>query len=115
MPSELGQRIRTARQARGIGLRELAKSIGKSPGFLTQLECEDDVPSVAEETLRSVAARLDLSADELLVLAHRTPSDVVPGSALEVALYRRVKELSPADQEQVQRYMEKTFGRPGEG
>lgn len=114
MPSELGQRIRAARHARGLGLRELAKSIGKSPGFLTQLECDDDVPSVSEETLRSVADRLDVNADELLVLAHRTPSDVVPESALEVALYRRVKELTPADQERVRRYMEKTFAKPGE-
>lgn len=113
MPSELGQRIRGARLDRGIGLRELAKTIGKSPGFVTQLECEDEVPSVAEETLRSVARELGLDADELLVLARRTPSDVVPESSLEVALYRRVKGLSPAEQEQVRRYMERQFRREG--
>lgn len=110
MASELGQRIRSARKNRGIGVREFAKAIGKSPGFVTQLECEDEVPSVAEETLRSVARELSLDADELLVLARRTPSDVVPESSLEVALYRRVKGLSPAEQEQVQRYMNERFG-----
>lgn len=113
MASELGQRIRGARKELGIGLREFAKAIGKSPGFVTQLECEDAVPSVSEETLRSVARELSLEADELLVLARRTPSDVVPESSLEVALYRRVKGLSPAEQEQVQRYMDQQFGGDG--
>lgn len=110
MASELGQRIRDARQQQGLGLRDFAKAIGKSPGFVTQLECDEGVPSVAEDTLRSVASVLRLEADELLVLARRTPSDVVPESSLEVALYRRVKGLSRAEQEEMRRYMDQQFG-----
>lgn len=106
MPSELGQLIRTARQQKDIGLRAFAKLIGKSPGFVTQLECEDEVPSVAEDTLRTVARHLGLDADRLLVLAQRTPSDLVPESALEVALYRKVKSLSVREQERVQKYLD---------
>jgi transcriptional regulator with XRE-family HTH domain len=106
MPSELGHVIRTARQQKGIGLREFAKMIGKSPGFVTQLECEDEAPSVLEDTLRSVADHLGLDADQLMVLAQRTPSDVVPESQLEVALYRKVKGLSVQEQQRVQKYIE---------
>jgi transcriptional regulator with XRE-family HTH domain len=112
MPSELGQRIRNARQAREIGLREFAKLIDKSPGFVTQLECESVAPSVSEDTLRVIATKLRLDLDELLVLANRTPRDVIPESALEVALYRRVKGLSAAEQERVRKYMDNlTRGR----
>jgi len=106
MPSELGQLIRTARQQKDIGLRAFAKLIGKSPGFVTQLECEDEVPAVAVETLRTVARPLGLEADRLLVLAQRTPSDLVPESQLEVALYRKVKSLSVREQERVQKYLD---------
>ncbi len=101
MPSELGRLIRSARTDKGFGLRELAKEIKKSPGFLTQLECDDESPSVAEDTLRSIAEKLDLDADLLIVLARRTPSDVVPKSALEVALYRKVKGMSQKEQQDI--------------
>lgn len=111
MPSKLGQLIRNARQKQDIGLRAFAKMINKSPGFVTQLECEDEAPSVAEETLRSVAVALGLELDKLLVLAKRTPSDVVPESPLEVALYRKVKGLTVKEQEQVQKYMDRMRGK----
>jgi transcriptional regulator with XRE-family HTH domain len=101
MPSELGKLIRSTRTAVGFGLREFAREIGKSPAFLTQLECDDESPSVAEETLRTIAEKLDLDPDELIVRARRTPSDVVPESSLEVALFRKVKGMSAKKQQEV--------------
>jgi hypothetical protein len=83
------------------------------PGFVTQLECEDEAPSVAEETLRTVAKYLRLDPDELLVLANRTPRDVRPESPLEVTLYRKVKKLSESDQERVRLYMERIIRERG--
>jgi transcriptional regulator with XRE-family HTH domain len=115
MASELGKMIRETRLALGIGLREFAGEIGKSPGFVTQLECEDDVPSVAEETLRVIASRLRLNLDELLVLANRTPSDVIPESPLEVALYRTVKGLSASEQRRVKKYLDGLVRKRPEG
>lgn len=94
MPSELGKLIRAARTEKGLGLREFAKAIAKSPSFVTQLECEDDVPSVLEDTLTTIAENLDIDPDQLIVLAQRTPRDVVPESQLDVALYRKVKSMS---------------------
>lgn len=101
MPSELGKLIRSARTEKGFGLREFAKVIQKSPGFLTQLECEDDVPSVAEDTLVTIAKRLGLQADQLIVLAKRTPRDVVPQSTLDVALYRKVKGMNDRQKQEL--------------
>lgn len=101
MPSELGRLIRSARTEKGFGLREFAKAISKSPAFLTQLECDDESPSVAEDTLRTIAEQLDLDPDQLIVLARRTPSDVVPESTLEVALFRKVKAMSEREQQEI--------------
>ena len=98
MPSKLGQLIRTTRTAKGISLREFARRIGKSPAFITQLECDDEVPAVAEETLRAVAKELALEPGTLFVLAQRTPRDLIPKTEMEYALYRKVRSLSVAEQ-----------------
>lgn len=84
-----------------MSLRELARRIGKSPAFVTELECDHEVPHVAENTLRKVAEELDLDADLLFVLAQRTPSELVPKSETEVALYRRVKRMPDAEQKRI--------------
>lgn len=94
MPSELGQLIRETRLEQGIKLREFARRIEKSPAFVTQLECEEEPPSVAEDTLRRVADELGLKPGRLFVLAQRTPRDMTPASETEYELFRKVKSLS---------------------
>jgi transcriptional regulator with XRE-family HTH domain len=94
MPSELGQYIRDARQKKGIGVREFARLIGKSPAFVTNLEMDDRLPSATEDTWREIAKHLTLDPDDLITKAGKVPQDVVPEDALEVALYRKVKALS---------------------
>ena len=101
--SRLGVLIRSTRTAQDISLRELARRIGKSPAFVTELECDPEVPHVSEETLRKVAGVLGLDADRLFVLAQRTPSELVPESETEVALYRRVKAMPAAEQKRILR------------
>jgi transcriptional regulator with XRE-family HTH domain len=87
--------VRSAREARGIGLRDLARRIGKSPTLLVMLEKNDPAPSVSEETLRGISDVLELNADHLLTLAGKTPDDVVPEDAVEVSIFRLVKSLPP--------------------
>jgi hypothetical protein len=79
-----------------LGLRALAREVDRSPSFLVMIEKNNPPPAVAEETLRRIAAALDLNPDHLLTLAGRTPDDVVPADEVEVAIYRLVKKL-PAD------------------
>lgn len=107
MPSELGTLIRATRTEQEIGLREFARRIEKSPAFVTQLECDEDVPSVAEDTLTRIAAELGLELGRLFVLARRTPRDMVAETELEFALYRKVKTMSDRQQKELLDDLEK--------
>lgn len=98
MPSELGHFIRQKRTAAGLGLRELARLIRKSAPFLTQLELDDDPPQASEETLVAIAEALGEDPDELFARANKLPRALAPESATEVALYRRMKSMSAAEQ-----------------
>jgi len=62
--SELGDRLRSARTARGQSLRSLAERVGVSPSLISQVERGLARPSV--NTLYALARELDVSFDELL-------------------------------------------------
>jgi transcriptional regulator with XRE-family HTH domain len=94
MASSLGKEIRRARLKAGIGLRELARRIEKSPAYVVALERAEESPGVTEETLAAIAAELSLNADALMTLASKVPAEVKPKTPLEVELYRRVRQLS---------------------
>jgi transcriptional regulator with XRE-family HTH domain/quercetin dioxygenase-like cupin family protein len=59
----LGARLRDGRVAAGLSLRELARRLGVSPSFVSQIENGKSQPSVA--TLYALAQLLDLSIDRL--------------------------------------------------
>ncbi|UQX87002.1 XRE family transcriptional regulator [Jatrophihabitans telluris] len=59
----LGIRLKHARERSGMSLRELARQLGVSPSFVSQLENGKSQPSVA--TLYSLAQLLEVSIDEL--------------------------------------------------
>jgi transcriptional regulator with XRE-family HTH domain len=109
MPSELGSTIKARRTSLGIGLRELARRIDKSPTFVSILENSDDPPTGSEATLRKIEDELELPRDTLVTLAGKTPEDVAPKSSEDAALYRKVKGLRDWEKRQVMEYLEK-FG-----
>lgn len=59
-----GDRLRAVREAKGIGVRELARRIGCSPGLISQIESGRVHPSVPN--LYALARQLDASVDLLL-------------------------------------------------
>ena len=59
----LGARLRDVRLRSGLSLREVARQLGVSPSFVSQLENGKSQPSVA--TLYSLAQLLEVSIDEL--------------------------------------------------
>ena len=59
----LGARLRVVRQRSGLSLREVARQLGVSPSFVSQLENGKSQPSVA--TLYSLSQLLGVSIDEL--------------------------------------------------
>lgn len=106
MPSKLGQLLRAARRSKGIGLRELARRIEKSPAFLVSLELAEEQPGVSEDTLVAISAELGLNLDQVLALAQKLPQTRGPLSATQVALYRLIKEMPAAEQEDLKRELE---------
>jgi transcriptional regulator with XRE-family HTH domain len=62
----LGARLKYHRQLSGMSLREVARQLGVSPSFVSQLENSKSQPSVA--TLYSISQLLDVSIDELFAV-----------------------------------------------
>lgn len=60
----LGQRLREARVARSMGLREVARALDISPGYLSELEHGGRTPSL--DTLQRLAEQYGLVAVDLL-------------------------------------------------
>lgn len=74
----MGERLRAARAARRLSLRELAGRLGVSASLISQIETGRANPSVS--TLYAIAAELGVSLDELLF------SDRVSAPSSPVAL-----------------------------
>jgi transcriptional regulator with XRE-family HTH domain len=101
----LGSRLRQARLDADMTLRELARTLGVSPSFVSQLENGKSQPSVA--TLYSLAQLLGVSIDQLFdgpsaarsaPAAESTPlAPEVPGPASDAAPIDRARLASPAD------------------
>ena len=75
---QMGERLRAARAARGLSLRELAGRLGVSPSLISQIETGRANPSVS--TLYAIADELDVSLDELL-FNDRRPAEPMPAVA----------------------------------
>jgi len=73
---EMGERLRAARSARRLSLRELAGRLGVSPSLISQIETGRANPSVS--TLYAIAAELDVSLDELLFNDRRPVEAAAP-------------------------------------
>jgi transcriptional regulator with XRE-family HTH domain len=72
----IGPYLRSLREARGLGLRELARAIGRSPALVSRVETEQET-GLGEDTLIAWAEALDQDPDLLLARAGRLRGDVV--------------------------------------
>ena len=72
---KFGAFIRREREAREIGLREMAKMIGVSPTYLSKVE-RDEFPPPVEDKVKAIAKIINCDADELLARAGRVSSDL---------------------------------------
>lgn len=74
---KLGVRLKRIREKSGMSLRAVARQLGVSPSFMSQLENGKSQPSVA--TLYSLTQLLDVSIDELFA-ADQIEADSAAGS-----------------------------------
>lgn len=76
---EMGDRLRAARQVRGLSLRTLADRTGVSASLISQVETGRARPSVS--TLYSLATELGISLDELLFVDAPSDGAIRPGTS----------------------------------
>lgn len=71
---QMGAALRTVREARGLSLREVARRVGVSPSFVSQVETGKANPSVG--TLYALVGVLGTSLDDLM--GDASPNGVPP-------------------------------------
>ena len=110
---KFGAFVRAGREAKEIGLREMAKKIGVSPTYLSKIERDEFAPP-AEDKVRAIAAILDCDADDLLARAGRVSSDIseiIKRHPVELtALLRTTKGLTADEITRLVRDASKTKG-----
>jgi transcriptional regulator with XRE-family HTH domain len=105
----MGDRLRQARQARGLSLRGLAELLSVSPSLISQVETGRAKPSV--NTLYALANELNISLDVLLFMDTQPP---IGGEAGEAeAPIEALEIVTPHDP--VQRATTRTRIRLGSG
>jgi transcriptional regulator with XRE-family HTH domain len=108
---KFGAFIRREREAKEIGLREMAKMIGVSATYLSKVERDEFLPP-AEDKVKAVARILGLDPDDLLARAGRVSSDIseiIKRHPVELAaLLRTTKGLTREDIAQLARQARKS-------
>jgi ribosome-binding protein aMBF1 (putative translation factor) len=97
---KFGAFIRREREAKEIGLREMAKMIGVSPTYLSKVE-RDEFPPPAEDKVKAIAKIIGRDTDDLLARAGRVSTDIseiIKRHPVELtALLRTTKGLTADD------------------
>src|ERR1700722_17609170 len=88
------------REAKEIGLREMAKKVGVSPTYMSKVERDEFAPP-AEDKVKAIAQIIGCDVDELLARAGRVASDlsdIIKRHPVELAaLLRTTKGLTTED------------------
>ena len=70
MTDTFGKILRHLRLDSEVGLRELARLTGKSPGYISDVE-QDNVPPPSEKVILKIASVLNVDREMLLKAAHK--------------------------------------------
>jgi transcriptional regulator with XRE-family HTH domain len=96
----LGGKIRDARVAAGLALREVARQIDRAPSYLNDIEHDRRVPS--EAVLRQICALLTLDINEMLTIAGRASEgteEYLKANPTAGVLLRRVSDAGLGEEE----------------
>lgn len=90
--NKFGNHLRVLREHRQISVREFAKQIGKSPGYISRIEARDEIPNAS--FVCDIAAFYGVPAAELLELAkksqlEKTAHDIDKKHAGALTLFRK--------------------------
>lgn len=108
--ARFGEFVRRQREAKEIGLREMAKMIGVSPTYLSKVERDEFAPP-AEDKVKAIAQIIGCDTDELLARAGRVASDlsdIIKRHPVELAaLLRTTNGLTTEDIARLARHAQK--------
>jgi transcriptional regulator with XRE-family HTH domain len=82
--AQLGSQLRAARTKAKISLRELARRVGISASFMSQVELGRAVPSIG--TLYTIVSELGLSLDTLMSGEHQAPAPQSDDTTINAAV-----------------------------
>lgn len=117
MTDTFGKILRRFRMQSGIGLRELARLIDKSPGYLSDVE-QDNVPPPSEAVIVNIATALNIDKNQLLIAAHKMDpelSDYIAEEpqAADFLRMAKEKEFKGTDWEKLSQFAELVdLGKP---
>ena len=97
---KFGAFVRRHREAKEIGLREMAKMIGVSPTYLSKVE-RDEFAAPAEDKVKAIAKIINCDADDLMARAGRVSSDlaeIIKCHPVELAALLRTTRGLTADE-----------------
>lgn len=101
-----GERLRQLRQAQRLNQRTLAARVGIDFTYLSKIESgRMDPPSA--DTIVKLAWALGANPDELLLLAHKVPEDLIPiitRSPQWPAFLRSIRELTDDELQELSAY-----------
>jgi transcriptional regulator with XRE-family HTH domain len=75
MTETFGKKLRSYRLKAEVGLRELARLIEKSPGYISDVE-QDHVPPPSEDAILKIAVALNVDKKELLSAAKKMDPEI---------------------------------------
>lgn len=105
---QFGPMVKRLRLEKGLSQKDLAEAVGIDFGYLSNIERSKVNPPSGDVVLR-IAKELGVDKDELLVLAHRVPSDIEPiitqGPYIPRVL-RRAKGLSKQDWSKIDEFIQ---------
>lgn len=108
--STFGTRLRDLRRQQRLTQRELAERVGADFTYLSKLENDRMERPPSEALIRKLATHLGGSADELLLLAQRVPSDVAEAilrRPSHIELLRSAEKLTPEEYQDFMRDIQK--------
>jgi transcriptional regulator with XRE-family HTH domain len=111
----LGEFLRDSRVARDRSLRDVAKHLGISPSYLSDIENDRRVPS--EQVMTSLASTLQLDLDELMTLAGRlgSESERLLRTPAAATLFRKLSKLPEEDAAKALEGFNQSLGRKTRG
>jgi transcriptional regulator with XRE-family HTH domain len=97
-----GEKVRELRLAKGLTLRDLAAKVGVGFTYLSKIENHklEEGHGPSEKLIHKLAAELDASEDELLLLAEKVPEPIRKRVCQRPEVFRVVAGMNDAEMDQ---------------